>query len=379
MSATFLLTIYLLSLPIKIGAVSKTKQGKDFTQTLSEEPRVEYRANFLNASEVSALKKLAEKIGLEAVGETTTTTNGGEDSCLLNRTYAAESYAITADEGWEAADAFANASAAWARLPLRDGAMPVITRWEPWSSGSFLNRSGLLHLDSRLRPRHQTSVIAYLSGVDDSESERGLSDGLTVFPCMETDEMSASEVKRRLKICSSAFRHIRSATEKLLSLRREGEDLPSDRQYAFLEAHPELFNLPKAEDGQQPLQLQWTGAQDKVLTAGVKAIGPLYALAEAMCRGQEPGFRVAPVLGAALLIEGGRPNKRWREVEPDWMLWHTGCSPLEHRGQRWTAQIFLDAVVPPPIKAKSASSSSTPSSPARVDYASQSQNRVEEM
>jgi len=124
----------------------------------------------------------------------------------------------------------------------------------------------------------------------------------------------------------------------------QGDALSPTKQYEFLEAHPELFSLPKKdENGGQPVIWQWTAAQDSVeAEPGTSRTEPLFELAEAMCRGKAGGVRIAPVEGAAVLLETSKKGAKGK-VFPDWMMWHAGCSPASSSQRRWTAQIFFDA------------------------------------
>mmetsp|Transcript_82791 Transcript_82791/g.208881 ORF Transcript_82791/g.208881 Transcript_82791/m.208881 type:complete len:246 (-) Transcript_82791:155-892(-) len=211
----------------------------------------------------------------------------------------------------------------------------------------------MLHLDARHRPRNLRTVLAYLSGTEavaagGAAPQQGIEDGLTVFPCVETDDMPAAEAARRRKLCSRAQRHLDLATEKLRNLHREGLSLPPEQQYEFLEQHPELWSLHLPEaDGSLPVDYQWTPGHDAASAEkGPTRADPLFALAEAMCRGKAPGLRVAPVSGAALLVESASKGSKGT-LAPDWATWHTGCSPGVGNGRRWTVQLFLDAAAAP--------------------------------
>lgn len=317
-------------------------------RVLSEEPRIEYRSNFLNAADVTALRKLAISLGFEGMNERSTETNGGEEFCVLNKTAALEE-AIDEEEvdfetadGWEAAARFESAAGKWAQRPV-GGTSAVVTRWEPWVPA--FNRSGLLHLDARFRPSHQFTVLSYLSGGKSSGSKKGgdADDGFTVFPCIETEDMDQKEAARRHRLCSRAQRHVQHVHDKLLRTHAEGLELPPEKQLAFLEEHPELVTLQKqGANGTRPVDWLWTAAFDAVAESpGSSRADPLFAVADSMCRGQAPGLRVAAESGAAVLIEASSRDRRGRFV-PDWRLWHAGCSPLPSRGRRWTVQLFMN-------------------------------------
>mmetsp|Transcript_69989 Transcript_69989/g.193590 ORF Transcript_69989/g.193590 Transcript_69989/m.193590 type:complete len:371 (+) Transcript_69989:56-1168(+) len=318
-------------------------------RTLSEDPRIEHRAGLLSVSDVKLIRRLAKELGFDAVRDATGDVNGGEEFVYLNRSLEVEfSASLAAHPGWQASRRFELAAAEWAGLPL-GSAVAVAARWEPWVPGSWLNRSGGLHLDARFRPWRRSTVLAYLSGnhagmgVSGADTENGL----TVFPCIETDDMDASEFSRRQRLCSRAQRHLQLAHEKLLKVHAEGLQLPPSRQLAFLEEHPELATLPRlSADGSRPANWLWTAAHDAVADLpGALHADPLAALAEAMCRGQAPGLRIAPTPGAALLLETASPGTTGQLV-PDWRLWHAGCSPLRGHGRRWTVQLFLEGPEP---------------------------------
>lgn len=316
-------------------------------RVLSDEPRIEYRANFLSAADVVTIRKLANALGFEAMNERSSETNGGEDFCVLNQTAAMEDAIDEAEvthdvEGWDAVARFEGAAAVWTGRPLGETSS-VVTRWEPWVPA--FNRSGLLHMDARFRPFHQFSVLAYLSGGKSPGRKTGgdSDDGYTVFPCIETDDMDAKEVSRRHRLCTRALRHVQHVHDKLLRTHAEGLELPPEKQLAFLEEHPELIALPKVvANGTRPVDWQWTAAYDAVSDSpGSSRADPLFALADAMCRGKAPGLRIAPESGSALLLEASKRDRSGRFV-PDWRLWHAGCSPMPARGRRWTLQLFID-------------------------------------
>eukprot|EP00747_Dinoflagellata_sp_TGD_P142757 gnl/TRDRNA2_/TRDRNA2_176287_c0_seq1.p1 gnl/TRDRNA2_/TRDRNA2_176287_c0~~gnl/TRDRNA2_/TRDRNA2_176287_c0_seq1.p1 ORF type:complete len:317 (+),score=66.43 gnl/TRDRNA2_/TRDRNA2_176287_c0_seq1:292-1242(+) len=275
--------------------------------------------------------------------------NGGEDTEVL----VVNASAVQEDEdddeaahgpGWAAAERFASAASEWAQLPLGNSTLPVVSRWDPWSARAKFetNRSGVLHLDARFRPRSRRTVLAYLSGGMSGKATAS-EDGFTVFPCIETDDMDSKEVARRHKLCSRARRHVQHAHDRLLQTRDEGLLLPDDKQLAFFEAHPELAALPKEAGGVRPVDWQWTADHDAVAEEKSNArADPLYALAEAMCHGKAPGLVIEPVAGAAVLFEVSTAGRRGT-LEPDWHLWHAGCRPKSGRGHRWTAQLFFEA------------------------------------
>ncbi|CAK0797482.1 unnamed protein product [Prorocentrum cordatum] len=319
---------------VAVGAESAGRGRR----VLSEEPRIELADSLLVDSDVEALRALAKSLGLDTARQETNATNGGDDFCVLDPRMAAAG----AEPGWQAVSRLQASAAKWAGLSV-GSATPVVSRWETWSAASDLNRSGILHLDARMRPQSRRTVLAYLSGTGDAE------DGLTVFPCVETPDMEAKEAARREKMCSRAFRHLKLAHEKLLSIHGEGMALPPTEQYQFLSAHPELTQLPKAlPDGTRPVNWQWTAAHDAVAEQpGALRAEPLWRLAEAMCRGQAGGLRVAPRAGAALLLEVADPDaRRGAAPVPEWRAWHAGCSPRAGRGRRWTAQLFLEDAAP---------------------------------
>jgi len=326
------------------GAVPKAASVSR-ARILSEEPRIEYRADFLSAADVAALRKFSASLGFEGKTERSHETNGGEESCVLNRTAALEEAIDEAEvngEGWEVVARFEAEAAKWAQRPV-GGESAVVTRWEPWAPA--FNRSGLLHLDARFRPFHQFTVLTYLSGGKSSGRTKGgdADDGFTVFPCIETEDMDQKEAARRSRLCSRAQRHVQHVHDKLLRTRAEGLELPPEKQLAFLEQHPELIALPKeVANGTRPVDWQWTAAYDAVAnSSGSSRADPLFAVADSMCRGQAPGLRVAAESGAAVLIEASSRDRRGR-FSPDWRLWHAGCSPMPARGRRWTVQLFMD-------------------------------------
>lgn len=292
--------------------------------------------------DIESLLHASKKVGFEMVDEEKTVdVSGGDDYCMLNTTEVLDASDLS---GWAAVQRFRESAAAWAKLPLAD-AMPVVTRWDTWSPGSHLNRSGLLHLDARRRPEHRRTVLLYLKGAASTGPAAG--SGFTVFPCIETDDMEAEEAARRHRICSKAQRHIQLAHERLLELRDEGLRLAPSQQLSFLSEHPELASLPKTERSTQPVEWRWTWIHDAVSKQlGGAKMDSLFELTEAMCRGEAPGLRVTPIAGSALLFESAMPQGRGhrRELRSDWRTWHAGCSPMRGHGRRYTAQMFLDDV-----------------------------------
>lgn len=309
------------------------------SQLLSEEPRIEYVEEFLTQDEVRSLRRLSKTLDWDPSQETTHESNGGEEFVYLNASNLMDE---GMPEDWEVVSDFAQRAASWAHLPLGD-AVPVVTRWEPWTSSSHLNRSGSLHLDPHRRLGHRKTVLVYLSG-HETKATSSLAHGFTVFPCIETDDMEADEVARRLKLCSQAHRHLKLAHEKLLDVHAEGLRLPPSKQLAFLEAHPELATLPKLVNGTRPMDWSWTWMHDAVAQQGPGAsrLGSLKQLVESMCHGEAMGLRVAPRKGAALLFESARPRRKSQDTVPEWRLWHAGCSPADGE-LRWTLQLFLRA------------------------------------
>ena len=202
-----------------------------------------------------------------------------------------------------------------------------------------------LHLDARLHPERRRTVLAYLTGSGDLEKYGG-----TVFPCLETDDMEAKEVARRHRLCSRAARHLQHAHDKLMTLRREGLELPPSKQYTFLEEHPELAGLPaETPEGIRPINWLWLPGFDGLAAEapGQLRAEPLHLLAEAMCQGKAPGLRVSSKDGDALLmdiLEPASTASRAEAAKVDWRLWHAGCSALDGKGHRITAQIFLHDV-----------------------------------
>lgn len=329
--------------PGLLGAGAK-QAASGLGRMLSEEPRIELRSGFVPAADLEAIRRLAEKMGFSEVEEGRGDVNGGEEFVYLNRSFAEGKAANdSTHEGWAASERFAAAAAEWAGIPSAN-ATPVVTRWESWAPGSHLNRSGLLHLDSRLRPHLRSTVLAYMGSSRGGKGGDGANGGFTVFPCIETDDMDAKELARRQKLCSRAHRHLQHAQEKLLAVYEEGMQLDPDEQYAFLERHPELTGMPKLlADGVRPVNWHWTAAHDAVAASspGSLRADPLFELAEAMCRGKAPGVRIAPAPGSAVLLEAASVGKKG-ELVPNWQLWHTGCSPLRGQGRRWTLQLFLE-------------------------------------
>jgi len=325
--------------------------AQDAGRMLNEEPRIQYRAGFISSADVTAIHKLAESIGFEPVNDATQEVSGGEELCILNSSNTEEGEELL-DEvaGWEATHRFEVAASTWAGLP-KQNATAVVSRWQPWTPGSYLNRSSVLHLDSRLRPHHRRTVLAYL-GNDHSVSEHpgvtGSYHGFTVFPCIETDDIEPKEAARREKMCSRAHRYVKLAHDRLLKIHAEGMALHPDKQLKFLQDHPELTSLPPlAPSGVRPTNWIWTPAQDAIpVAAGAMHADSLSDLAEAMCKGRAPGLRVMPEPGSALLIDSARAARRGSSLTiPDWRLWHTGCSPTMSSGHRWTIQLFFDDVI----------------------------------
>jgi len=321
------------------GTCVHSTHAASSSRILSEEPLIEYFEDFVDAADTVALRDLAKEIGLDAVDETHAAVNGGEEFVYLNASD------VVGDDvlpdfslpGWEAVWRFERKASEWARLPVSNPA--VVTKWEPWNAErSQLNRSGSLHLDARLSPLRRRTVLSYLSGVGSVDS------GFTVFPCVETDDMTSKEVSRRERLCSRARRHLQLAHDQLEKIHAEGLSIAESKQYAFLEAHPELHSLPAADarTGKRPVEWVWTAAHDAVAQQpGAAVADPLWALAEAMCRGEAPGFRVPAKAGAAVLFEVATPSRKSGLI-PDHRLWHTGCSPRSGSGRRWTAQMFFD-------------------------------------
>eukprot|EP00929_Paragymnodinium_shiwhaense_P029181 TRINITY_DN16788_c0_g1_i1.p1 TRINITY_DN16788_c0_g1~~TRINITY_DN16788_c0_g1_i1.p1 ORF type:complete len:400 (-),score=113.92 TRINITY_DN16788_c0_g1_i1:83-1282(-) len=322
---------------------------------VSEEPRIEMRTNFLTSEEVTALRSLAEDLGLEQLDSVKGVVNGGDEYVVLNASAVDEDIdrdlnddeaaieAATTGPGWDVAAELEKAAAAWAKVDASSARPTIITRWDSWSPSSALNRSGTLHLDARRNRFRQHSVLAFLSGSGKKD------DGFVVFPCVETDEMTAEEAAKRSKLCSRAYRHLKAAHDKVMRTRDEGLLLPDDKVYEFFEAHPELAALaPEDVEGRRPIDWQWGPEKDEVgnSTPGARPVEPLHWIVEQMCRGEAEGLRIAPTAGSAILFEAARRTKSTRsgqqgELEANWRLWHAGCSP--RRGKRWTAQVFLEA------------------------------------
>lgn len=339
--------------------------GASSLSQLSEEPRIEQRRAFISTADIFALKALArDGLDMEDVHPKRGVVSGGSEYAVLNLTAALEKSAVASDAAaWRAVQRLTSAAAAWAGRPEEAAEAAVLTRWDPWSprmAGAF-NRSGLLHLDARRQRWRRHTVLAYLSGSGSAK------DGFTVFPCIETDDLEAKEVRRRQRLCERAARHVRLAHDMLLRICEGGLGLSPEGQYTYFEKHPELAALPREEaDGSRAIDWQWTHAHDGAAAeahpGGSARADALHALVEAMCRGEAPGLRVAPKAGDALLFEAAAPRtprtprrqqaqRRQREsggqrgeLVPDWRLWHAGCSPL--RGHRWTAQVFVVDRVP---------------------------------
>merc|ERR1712113_644251 len=96
-------------------------------------------------------------------------------------------------------------------------------------------------------------------------------------------------------MCSMAYQHIGMVHDKLMKVLAAGEELPPSKQFEYLQANPELTALPSAlPDGQRPINWMWTDHQDAALRGPLgnkeHASDPLFALAEAMCRGDAPGL-----------------------------------------------------------------------------------------
>ena len=264
---------------------------------LSEEPLIELRKGFLSTSETLALRRLADDEMYHDLGDpesgskSSADTAGGEEQCVLNI-----SDDVDSEDGqeWAVVEDFVQKAAAWAENKgSAGGQLPAVyvTRWEPWRADGALNRSGPLHLDARLHPERRRTILAYLTGRGDMKK-----DGGTVFPCLETDDMEGKEFARRQKLCSRAARHLQHAQEKLLALRAEGLQLPPSKQYAFLEEHPELAGLPpETPEGIRPVNWLWLPSYDGLAAEapGKLRTDPLHLLAEAMCRGNAPGFRIS--------------------------------------------------------------------------------------
>ena len=143
-------------------------------------------------------------------------------------------------------------------------------------------------------------------------------------------------------MCSRAFRHLKLAHERLLETHAKGEELPPTALMGYLEQHPELAALQRSKGGEGfVVDWAWTVERDEVSDAVGRAQDSLFRLAEEMCRGEALGLRVFPAVGAAVLFEAATTNRAGTLV-PDWRLWHAGCSPLESRGRRWTAQVYFE-------------------------------------
>lgn len=318
---------------------------------LSEEPRLEHRLGLLSVADARALRRLARDLGLEAVQEAAPGhPAGGEDFAYLNRSSREGIATSRANHpGWEACRRFEAAAEEWARFP-RGNATAVVSRWDTWAPGTYLNRSGILHLDARMRSRNRLTVMAYLgsSGPEDKvrggDAKHDVDSGFTVFPCIETEDMDAKEVSRRHKLCSKAHRHVKLAQEKLLEVHAEGLQLPPSKQFDFLQEHPELTTLPRPDaDGARSVNWMWTAAHDAVAESpGAIRADPLFAIAEAMCSAKAPGLRIAAAVGAAVLFETAAPSGTHGKLVPNWQLWHAGCSPSRSHGRRWTVQLFFD-------------------------------------
>lgn len=309
--------------------------AKRTTVVLSEDPRVEYREQFMPPEDASALVRVAKALMFDFVQNKPDVVTGGDEVCYLNET---ESLGDERPEDWLAVHRFEKQVSEW--TGVNSSAVPVVARWDTWSAKSHMNRTGAVHMDSRWRARHRHTVLAYLSG-------NGMDGGATVFPCVETDDMPVAEVKRRFKMCSRAMRHVRLAHEKLLQVHAEGLSLPPSKQLAFLEANPELAIL-KSKEGSFTPNWIWTPEMDansQTKAAGVTRVDSLYELADAMCRGEAPGLRVLPKVGAAVLFEAATPTRKG-QLEPDWHLWHAGCAPMKGHGKRYTAQLFIDHPAP---------------------------------
>eukprot|EP00927_Polykrikos_kofoidii_P073713 TRINITY_DN69730_c0_g1_i1.p1 TRINITY_DN69730_c0_g1~~TRINITY_DN69730_c0_g1_i1.p1 ORF type:complete len:387 (-),score=56.45 TRINITY_DN69730_c0_g1_i1:74-1234(-) len=326
-------------------AVAFAKEGRSrHTRVLNEEPRVELHPSFLDLSDVDALRALSEDVGFEDIDPSQARVNGGEELVSLNLSdpeVSEDTDDAVQFAGRAAVVRLESSVAQWAAMHNTVVPPPIITRWEPWSLTSKLNRSGVLHLDPRRNLWRSRTVLVYLSGVGSAD------DGFTVFPCLETDDMEAREVSRRAKLCSRAFRHLKLAQDTLLRTRDNGLLLAPDQQFNFLKQHPELAALaPEDPDagGRRPVDWRWLPEHDSVATNAPtpQQLDALHALAEAMCRGHAPGLRVAPVAGTALFLEVAEMPERVTNIGmvPDWRLWHAGCSARD--AHRWTAQFFLE-------------------------------------
>ena len=313
------------------------------------------RRSFLSKSQTFALRRLAENEMYQDVGtaesgsKSSADIAGGEELCVLN----VSDMEPDGEPEWTAVEDFVHQATTWGGGESHDqskqGLPPVyVTRWETWRHDGALNRSGPLHLDARLHPERRRTVLAYLTGTGDFKK-----DGGTVFPCLETDDMDTKEAARRQKLCSRAARHLQHAHEKLLALRAKGLELPPSKQYDFLEEHPELAGLPAENaEGIRPVNWLWLPGFDGLAAEapGKLRAEPLHLLAEAICRGKAPGFRVSSRDGDALLMDVLEPMDESTSMteqkvpKVDWRLWHAGCSPVDGSGFRITAQIFLHDV-----------------------------------
>lgn len=214
------------------------------------------------------------------------------------------------DEALETIRTFEEHVGNWTKIPYSEEEKPMMVSR---LSGHF-GRMEDPHLDSHLEAHRVKTVVAFLTTSHESK---------LIFPCIETDDMSAREWRERNKICERSFRHLRAAHEKLQRDLDIGLDLKKGEHYNYLmenthlAAFAEVFTKHE-ETGLRNWNWSWGRDEEDNLWEHHKLPGLVSVLTEA-CAGTAKALIVPAKRGTAIMFPAAEKGK------PEWRTWHALC------------------------------------------------------